>query len=114
MDTVQVKDDSIIYSYKGGFKISDCCDLIAIECNKPLVNLIFRDKTIVVCTSLSSVETRLPTCFVKISRQVVFNMHYVSEFVYEDGSYWIYSKKGTKYKVSKRREKSVRSAILLY
>lgn len=114
MDIVQINNDAIVYSYKGGLKISNCCDLIAIECNKPLVNLIFRDKTVGVCTSLSSVESKLPSYFVKISRQVLFNIHYVSELAYEDGSYWIYSEKGKKHKVSERREKSVQSAILLY
>ena len=35
MDTIEVKDDMIIYSYKNGLKTSWCIDVAALVYNKP-------------------------------------------------------------------------------
>lgn len=112
MDIVKVKDNSIVYTYKGGLKTSCCSDLIAVECDKPFIWLIFKNEKVLVRTSLNTVEALLQTYFIRISRQVIVNMHHVSELPFENGSYWIYLKNGVKYKVSERREKAVRLTFL--
>ncbi len=114
MEIIKVKDQSLVYSYKGGLKISFCFDLIAIECDKPFIRLIFKDEKVLVRVSMVTIETQLHNCFVKINRRVIVNMHHVTEFIFKDGSYWICFKKGIEYKVSERREKTVKSAFLLY
>lgn len=44
MDTLKVKDNIIIYSYKNGLKASLCNDLIALVYNKPNIWLILKMK----------------------------------------------------------------------
>lgn len=114
MDVIKVKGNSIAYSYKGGLKTSFCCDLIAIECDKPFIRLVIDNDKVLVRASLTAVETQLQDCFIRVNRQVIVNMHYVSELLLIDDSYWLLLPKGLKYRVSERREKVVRTAYLLY
>lgn len=114
MDIIKVKDESLIYTYKGGLKISFCCDLLAIECDKPFIRLIFKNEKVLIRVSLFTIETQLQNHFVRINRQVIVNVLYVTELIFKDGSYWICFPKGLEYKVSERREKTVRSAIFLH
>ncbi|RHJ85306.1 LytTR family DNA-binding domain-containing protein [Parabacteroides sp. AM08-6] len=114
MDIVKVKDNSIVYSYKGGLKISCCSDLIVAKSDKPFIWLIFVNEKVLLRISLNSIETLLQSYFVRISRQVIVNMHHVSEFSFERGSYRICLNNGLTYKVSERREKIVRDAFLFY
>ena len=60
------------------------------------------------------IESALQSNFTRINRQVIVNMHHVSEFIFKDGSYWIYLKNGSEYKISERREKAIREAFLLH
>lgn len=114
MDIIQLKDNSIIYSYKGGLKTSLCCDLFAIECDKPFIRLVFTNEKVLVRASMITIETRLEDYFVRISRQIIINMHHVFEYTWKNGSYWVYLVNGLEYKVSERRVKAVRSAFLMY
>ena len=112
MDTIEVKDDMIIYSYKNGLKTSWCSDLAALVYNKPNMWLVFKDEEVLVHISMIQIESVLQCNFIRINRQVIVNMYHVSEFIFKDGSYWIHLKSGLKYKISERREKAVREAFL--
>lgn len=114
MDTIIVKNDSIVYSYRGGLKNSCCSDLVVLVCNKPNIWLIFKNEEVLVNASMIKMESLLQSNFVRINRQIIVNMHHVSEFIFKDGSYWIHLKRGLEYKISERREKAVRAAFLLY
>lgn len=112
MDIVKVKENLIVYSHKGGLKSSCCSDLIAIECDKPFIRLIFENEKVLIHASLSTIGTMLQNYFVRISRQVIVNILHSPELLFDNGSYWIYLKNGTKYKVSERREKATRTAFI--
>lgn len=114
MDIIEVKGESLVHSYKGGLKISFCNDLLAVECDKPFIWLIFKDEKVLVRVSLITIEIQLQNYFVRINRRVIINMQHVTQFIFKNGSYWIYFQKGIEYKVSERREKYVKSAFLLY
>lgn len=114
MDIVKVKDSSLVYSYKGGWKTSECSDLIVIECEKPFIRLIFENEKVFVRASLKTIETLLQSHFIRISRQVIVNIHHVSELPFENGSYWMYLKNGAKYKVCERRVKAAKAAFLTW
>lgn len=114
MDIIQLKDGAIIYSYKGGLKTSLCTDLVAIECDKPFIRLVFNNEKVLVRASLIAIETKLEDYFVKVSRQVIINVHHTSEYKFKNGAYWVYLGNGSEYKISERRKKIVRSAFLLY
>ncbi|MCE5226060.1 MAG: LytTR family transcriptional regulator [Porphyromonadaceae bacterium] len=117
MDIIKIKENSLVHSYKGGLKTSFCYDLVAIECDKPFIRLIFKDEKVLVRVSLITIETQLQNCFIRISRRVIINMHHVIKFFFRNGSYWICIKQDSRfieYKVSQRREKVVRSAYLLF
>ena len=109
MDTIKIKDNSFVYSYKGGLKTAFCRDLVAIECDKPFIWLVFNNEKVLVRASLTAVETQLQNYFIRVSRQVN-----VSELLFKNGSYWLLLTKGAEYKVSERREKAVRAAFFLY
>ena len=111
MDTIKIKDNSFVYSYKGGLKTAFCRDLVAIECDKPFIWLVFNNEKVLVRASLTAVETQLQNYFIRVSRQVIVNMHHVSELLFKNGSYWLLLTKGAEYKVSERREKAVRAAF---
>ena len=53
MDTIKIKDNSFVYSYKGGLKTAFCRDLVAIECDKPFIWLVFNNEKVLVRASLS-------------------------------------------------------------
>ena len=112
MDTIEVKDDMIIYSYKHGLKTSWCSDLVALVYNKPNIWLVFKDDEVLVHISMIQIESVLQSNFTRINRKVIVNMRHVSEFIFKGGSYWIHLKNGSLYKVSERREKAVRAAFL--
>ena len=112
MDTLKVKDNMIIYSYRDGLKTSWCSDLIALVYNKPNIWLLFKNEEVLVHRSMIQIESALQSNFTRVNRQVIVNMHHVSEFIFKDGSYWIHLKSGLKYKISERREKAVREAFL--
>lgn len=114
MDTLKVKDTMIIYSYRNGLKTSLCSDLAALVYDKPNIWLVFKSEEVLVHVSMIRIESLLPTYFVRINRQVIINMCYVSEFIFKDSSYWIHLKSGLEYRISKRREKAVRKAFPLY
>lgn len=114
MDIIELKDRTFSYSYKGGLKTSMYSELIAIESDRPFILLVFKEECVLVRVSMCSIENRLQSRFVRISRQVIVNMSLASEFLFNDGSYWVYLPDDKKYKVSKRREKSVEVAFLLY
>lgn len=114
MDIIQLKNNSIVYSYKGGLKTSLCNDLVAIVCDKPFIRLVFRNEKVLIRASLITIETQLEDYFVRISRQVIINMYHVSEYISKNGIYWVYLTNNLEYKVSERREKAVRSAFLLF
>ena len=46
MDTIKIKDNSFVYSYKGGLKTAFCRDLVAIECDKPFIWLVFNNEKV--------------------------------------------------------------------
>lgn len=114
MDTIKLKNNSIVYSYKGGLKTSLCNDLLAIESDKPFIRLIFKNEKVLVRASMISIETRLEDYFVRISRLVIINMHYASEYRLKNGVYQIHLTNGSEYKISERREKAVQSAFLSF
>ncbi|MBS6225578.1 LytTR family DNA-binding domain-containing protein [Parabacteroides johnsonii] len=114
MDTLKVKDNMIIYSYRNGLKTSLCSDLAALVYNKPNIWLVFKNEEVLVHRSMIQIESALQSNFTRINRQVIVNMHHVSEFIFKDGSYWIYLKNGSEYKISERREKAIREAFLLH
>ena len=114
MDTIKIKDNSFVYSYKGGLKTAFCRDLVAIECDKPFIWLVFNNEKVLVRASLTAVETQVQNYLIRVSRQVIVNMHHVSELLFKNGSYWLLLTKGLEYKVSERREKAVRAAFFLY
>jgi len=113
MDIIKIQGNSIVYSYKGGLKTAFCRDLVAIECEKPFIRLVLNNDKILVRASLTVVETQLQDYFIRVNRQVIVNMHHVSELLLKNGSYWLLLSKGLKYRVSERREKAVRTAYLL-
>ena len=114
MDTLKVKDNMIIYSYRNGLKTSFCSDLIALVYNKPNIWLIFKNEEVLVHRSMIQMESVLQSNFTRINRQVIVNMYHVSEFIFKGGSYWIHLKNGLEYKISERREKAVREAFWLH
>lgn len=114
MDTLKVKDNMIIYSYRNGLKTSLCSDLAVLVYNKPNIWLIFNNEEVLVHRSMIQIESALQSNFIRINRQVIVNMHHVSEFIFKEGSYWIYLKNGLEYRISERREKAVRVAFLLH
>ena len=85
--------------------------MVAIECDKPFIWLVFNNEKVLVRASLTAVETQLQNYFIRVSRQVIVNMHHVSELLFKNGSYWLLLTKGAEYKVSERREKAVRAAF---
>lgn len=111
MDTIQLNDNMIVYPYKGGLKTSPCNDLVAIESYKPFIKLIFKDGKTLVRASLASIEKKLDSYFVKISRQVIVNMHYASGYRSKNRVYRIYLTNGLEFKVSELRDKDVRNAF---
>lgn len=88
--------------------------MLAIECDKPFVRLVFKNEIVLVRASMISIETQLENYFVKISRQVIINMHHVSDYILKNGAYLVHLTNGLEYKVSERREKALQSAYLLY
>ena len=86
MDTIKIKDNSFVYSYKGGLKTAFCRDLVAIECDKPFIWLVFNNEKVLVRASLTAVETQVQNYFIRVSRQVIVNMHHVSELLFKNGS----------------------------
>ena len=114
MDTLKVKDNIIIYSYKNGLKSSLCNDLVALVYNKPNIWLIFKNEEVLIHISMIKIEDYLQNNFIRINRQVIVNMFHASELIFKDGAYWIHLKRGLEYKISERRKKLVREAFLLY
>lgn len=114
MDIIELKDRTLSYSYNGGLKTSMYSELIAIKSDRPYVLLVFKEECVLVRVSMCSIEKQLQSCFIRISRQVIVNMSLASEFLFDDDSYWVHLPNDKKYKVSKRREKSVEAAFLLY
>lgn len=114
MDTLKVKDNIIIYSYKNGLKASLCNDLIALVYNKPNIWLILKNEEVLIHISMTQIEYLLQNNFIRINRQVIINMCHATELIFKDGAYWIHLKRDLEYKISERRKKSVWEAFLLY
>lgn len=114
MDVIKIRNKTLIHSYKGGLKISSMDDLVAIECDKPFIRLIFKNEKVLIRGTLKTIEIQLQNHFVRISRQIIVNMLLISEFVLKNGAYWLYYQKELEYKVSERKEKAVREAFLSY
>ena len=114
MDTLKVKDNMIIYSYRNGLKTSLCNDLVALVYNKTNIWLIFKNEEVLIHISMIQIEYLLQNNFIRINRQVIVNMHHASELIFKDGAYWIHLKRDLEYKISERRKKSVREAFLFY
>lgn len=114
MDTLKVKDNMIIYSYRNSLKTSLCNDLVALVYNKPSIWLIFKNEEVLIHISMIQIEYLLQNNFIRINRQVIVNMHHASELIFKDGAYWIHLKRDLEYKISERRKKSVREAFLFY
>lgn len=114
METLKFKENEFICSYKGGLKTCSYEELLAVECDKPLVKFRLKVCTLVVKGSLSSVKDNLSAYFICINRQVVVNMKQARQIVLKDGEYWLQLMGDIEYRISERRHKDVYSAYLLY
>lgn len=114
METLIFKENVFICSYKGGLKTSSYEELLAIECDKPLVKFRLKECALAVKGSLSSVENSLSACFVRINRQVIVNMKLARQIVLKNGEHWLQLLGDVEYKISERRRKYVYSAYYLY
>lgn len=114
METLKFKENEFICSYKGGLKTCSYEELLAVECDKPLVKFRLKECILVVKGSLSSVEDNLSACFIRINRQVVVNMKRAKQIVVTNGEYWLHLMGDIEYKISERRRKDVYTAYLYY
>ena len=96
MDVVKVKDNSIVYFYKGGLNASLGNELIAVKCDKPFIGLILVNEIILICID-----------HIRASVTSLLYKNNVYEFIF-------YLKNTLEYKVSERIEKMVRSTFLLH
>lgn len=114
MNTLDFKDDHFIYSNRGNLSKAFYDDLLVVECDKPFVCFYLKERKFFVQCSLEIVTRSLKEYFVQVNRQVIVNMKHVERIVCKQGTYWVVMKNSVHYKISERREKTVRSAFRLY
>lgn len=114
MDILDFKDDHFIYSNRGNLSKAFYDDLFVVECDKPFVCFYLKDKKFLVQCTLDKIAKLLKEYFVQLNRQVIVNMKHVECIVCQRKSYWVMMKNGVQYKISERREKTVRYAFCLY
>ncbi|RKU65096.1 LytTR family DNA-binding domain-containing protein [Parabacteroides sp. AF17-3] len=114
MEILDFKDDYFIYSNRGGLSKAFYDDLFVVECDKPFVCFYLKDKKFLVQCTLATIAKSLKDYFVQVNRQVIVNMKHVEHIVCLRGSYWVMMKNRVQYKISERREKTVRDAFRLY
>lgn len=112
MDTLILKENSFICSYKGGLTTFLYEEVLSIESDKPFVKFKLKNHIVLSKTSLSTVEEKLPACFIRINRQVVVNMKHVNKIVLENGTYRIQLNGDIEYKISERKIKAVKTAYI--
>lgn len=61
--------------------------------------------------SLEFVAKSLKDYFVQVNRRVIVNMKHVESIICQQAAYWVRMKNGTQFKISGRREKTVRDAF---
>lgn len=113
MNILDFKKDSFLYSHKGNLSKASYEDLFVVECDKPFVCFYLKDKKIFVQCSLESVAKSLKDYFVQVNRRVIVNMKHVESIICQQASYWVRMKNGAQFKISERREKTVRDAFRL-
>ena len=111
MNILDFKEDSFIYSHKGNLVKASYEDLFVLECDKPFVCFYLKDKKILVQCSLEFVAKSLKDYFVQVNRRVIVNMKHVESIICQQAAYWVRMKNGTQFKISERREKTVRDAF---
>lgn len=114
MDVLIFKENSFICSYNGGLITTSYDDLLAIECDKPLVRFRLKKSTLSVTTTLCKILNHLSLPFVRVNRQVIVNMTLAKQLVDNKDGYWILLQGDLFYKISVRQIKIVRSSFIKY
>ncbi|WP_449039904.1 LytTR family transcriptional regulator DNA-binding domain-containing protein [Parabacteroides goldsteinii] len=114
MDVLIFKENTFVCSYNGGLITVAYEDLLAIECDKPLVRLRLKENTISVTTTLCKISNQLRIPFVRVNRQVIVNMALAKQLVGSKDGYWILLQGDLLYKISARQVKSVRLSFIKY
>lgn len=114
MNILDFKGDYFVYCHKGNLLKASYEDLFAVECDKPFVCFYLKDKKFFVQCSLEFVAKSLKDYFIQVNRQVIVNMKHVESIICQQRSYSVRMKNGTQFKISERREKTVRDAFRLY
>lgn len=113
MNILDFKEDCFIYSIKGNLSKASYEDLLVVECDKPFVCFYLKERKFFVQCSLESVAKSLKEYFVQVNRRVIVNMKYVEGIICHKASYWVRMKNGAQFKISERREKTIRNAFRL-
>lgn len=107
MDVLICKEDYFVHSIKGGLTTTFYQDLLALECDKPLVRFRLKDSIFSLKASLCDIEKHLDVFFIRINRQIIINIKFAKQIICKQGGYWIQMEGGREYKISERRKRVV-------